>query len=714
MKSQVNNLLHVLHGVRKDIEAAYPELKEGLTKDFVRIALYCQNRGIGFFTLDLPHLESLLLQGLETGRLMLEGPLSSAVSKRIKVPRLFSGLWLRIFDKDSCLKHEVDVTALAMLRQVLVLGKKLEIECPPDRIQATVGAYHDIERRLRRPDLNWSGDELGVSRTEGGDANRSFFGVGGDLQHDLWSSDESPACQEEGKKKAAGGTNEHLNPMNLSIAQAVDLVRAEDYTNLPLFGEGNQYESQAADARLLHKIQQVADLVIGAFAPLNPRRFSALMEQRGQGIGFKHGPGAVAERLKNWEKSEFLNWPLKLQGTFPYEYCGVTAAGLLMGRRPLNHEVASRLICVPKTRKSPRLIAAESTSHQWCQQLILTFLFRQCEKLFKGSFIDFKDQSKSGEMVLLASRDRDLATVDLSDASDRLSCWTVERMFRANSSILIALHAARTRYLRDEISKDTGFLSLRKFASQGTATTFPVMSLTMLFIALGATLKDDENVTWQTLWKYSNQVRVFGDDIILPAHGYDRLLRAMELLQLKVNAAKSYVHGHFRESCGVDGYLGYDVTPLKPKRIDGDSPASCQAVVDNSNNLYKKGYWNASAAMFGLLPERLRRATRVVGKYDAGSSGLISYCGDDERHLGKRWNTRLHRYEVRVWGALPQPQRNRRNGYAALLDFFASKHNRGMPRVVSEYADIRKARIGLQWVPSYTLGMPPKGSQDDH
>jgi hypothetical protein len=133
MKSQVNALLHVLQGIREDIRAAYPDLK-GLDLDLERIALTCQTRGLGMFTLDLPHLDSLLLRGLEDGRLTLEGPLSTAVSKSTKVPRLFSGLWLRVFDKESCLRQDVDVTSIFFLRQLCCLGKKIEVECSPDRI----------------------------------------------------------------------------------------------------------------------------------------------------------------------------------------------------------------------------------------------------------------------------------------------------------------------------------------------------------------------------------------------------------------------------------------------------------------------------------------------------------------------------------------------------------------------------------------------------
>lgn len=698
MKSQVNGLLQVTEGLLTDVSLAYPAMRLSLSKDLERLSLLSQSRGIGLFTLDLPHLESLLLKGLESGSLVLSGPLSQRVSKKTQVPRLYSGLWLLVFDKDANLRQDVDVTALAMLRQLLVLGKKLELDCSYERIRATLGVYHDIERKLRRPSLDWTGDSLGFVRngcsSDYRDCKRSDF---------LPLLDFGPQGPNQEAKGLTDveqnlGSNPRLD--RLGLAQAVAAAKKEaSVGDLPLFREESAHtaHSEATDMDLLNQIQRVADLVIGTFDNFDPLLYSGELEEMAEGVGFKHGPGAVAERLKNWEKSQFPNWPAKLQNVFPYDYCGTTAG--FRGNQPQNHEVASRLICVPKTAKGPRLIAAEPTAHQWCQQSILSFLFSQCRKHLRGSFIDFKDQSKSGDLVLSASLDRKLATVDLSDASDRLTCWTVERMFRKSPSLLTALHAARTRYLLDEESEDRSFLLLRKFASQGTATTFPVMSLTMLFIALGASLRGP--VTWRNIWKMANQVRVFGDDIIIPTHGYVRLIRAMELLQLKVNAAKSYVNGQFRESCGVDGYGGYDVTPVKPKTLVAHDPASCQALIDITNNLFNKGYWHASRVCELQLPVRILRNIRTVDFYAAGRfRGFFSYSGGDESHLKKRWNSRLHRDEVRVWSLSDRAHKKPRNGESALLDFFSNKHSHEQARTVSQYADLRKTRSGLQWEPS--------------
>jgi hypothetical protein len=707
MKSQVNALLHVVRGLSKDIIASYPALEGSISKDLERIALYCQTRGLGFFTLDLPHLGSLLISGLESGSLRLEGPLSHAVSKGTKVPRLFSGLWLLVFDKCACLKREVDVNALFFLRELCAIGKKIEVDCSVDRTQLILEKYHDVERKLRTPTLRWECDDLldypsRSSSTEGLSAgDRDPFGCD-HSDRDLLSD---PSFDEERKLNAIFREVNYTYPKvlsNLHIVQAIDHAYPNHFRPNDLFREEGSRESseaRTAEIRVLNRIQKVADLIFGSFDSFDSVSLSGEHEEDDRGTGFKHGPGAVAERLKNWEKSQFPNWPHKLENVFPFRYCGTYATSGL--ERPSYNESASRLLAVPKTAKGPRLIAAEPTSHQWCQQLVLRFLFDQCRKHFGESFIDFKDQSKSGDLVLQASLDRRLATVDLSDASDRLSCWTVERLLRRNPSLLVALHAARTRHIKDEISDIPSFLSLRKFASQGTATTFPVMSLVMLCIALGSTLTDD-NVTWATLRKYRNQVRIFGDDIILPGYGYERLVRSMELLQLKVNTDKSFIRGHFRESCGVDGFMGYDITPTSPKTLVADSPASCQAVVDYTNNLFNKGLWHASDACRDLLPVRVQRGLRVVGPHGVGFSGFSSFSGSDERHLVKRWNSRLHRNEVRVWSKVGRTQKRHRDDVSVLLEFFSRSYNPRNPRVVSEYGDVRKANTRFLWEPQNT------------
>lgn len=715
MQSQVNALLHVASGIFKDILAVYPAQKESLSRDYERIALYCRTRGIGFFTLDLPNLESLLLRGLRDGRLPLEGPVSHRVSSKVKVPRLFSGLWLRVFDKSACLKQDVDITALFFLRQILVLGKKLELGCTFNRQQTTVRAYHDVERSLRAPTLGWEYDRVTSSVQSVDDHLRSIFDGSEPSTDDQYRCDSGSGrsgCDillSALPKEALRKYHVHqrtVRDADIPILHSVHLAQAADRSDvwnvdLPLFKDDRiSRVHQSEDISILDKIQSVADLIIGSFPTLDPVLLSEKWESEGKGIGFKHGPGAVAERKKNWEKSKFVTWPHKLEGVFPYVFCGRNATSDL-GDKLTNHELASRLIAVPKTSKGPRLIAAEPVAHQWCQQLILRFLFEQCKKQFTRDgfcyFIDFADQSKSGDLVLQASLDGSLATVDLSDASDRLTCWTVERIFRRNPSIVSALHAARTRYLRDDISQVPSFLKLKKFASQGTATTFPVMSIVMLCIALGASLEGP--VTWNSIWKLRDQVRVFGDDIIIPTRGYTRLVRAMDLLQLKVNTTKSYSTGNFRESCGVDGYLGHDVTPVKPKTLVANSPSEVQSLIDMANNLFRKGMWQASEAVLSLIPRSVVNTLQVSKVGTEGMRGLASFSGSSVLHLSTRWNPHLQRVEARAWNSFSKPTNSPREGFDALLDFLSRRHNRVNPRVVSEYVKTRTTKSRRSWEP---------------
>jgi len=654
MKSQVDALLHVMLGICKDVRAAYPALR-GLSSDEEKLALYVQTRGLGFFTLDLPCLDSILLNGLKTGRLILEGPLTSRVSANIQVPRFLSGLWLRVFDTDACLRQEFDATAIFFLRQIFCLGKRIAVECSNDRINATVGEYHDIERHIRLPSANWRSDEVD-------------FGFDSSDHHLGDTCFQSPEFLPL-----------YAKPFSSKDEEGKARVRLE-------------WDNRS----LLSRVQQVADLVMTEFKLFEPISQSEIWESESLGTGLRHGPGAVAERLKGWEKSTFPNWPHKLDRVFPFQMLGKTSGS--DQERPLNREVPARLICVPKTAKSPRLIAAEPTSHQYCQQMIWRFMKEESKRLFRGHFLDFADQSKSHELVRQASLDGSLSTVDLSSASDRLSCWVVERMFRRNKPLLYALHSTRTRCVEDTIDGTRKLIFINKFASQGTASTFPVQSFCFLFIALAASIEG--KINWRSIWRMKDQVRVYGDDIIVPTHGYARLVAIMDLLGLKVNEDKTFFTGNFRESCGYDAFKGYDVTPVKPKTLVADSPTSCQAVIDTINNLFNKGLWNASDSLRSHLPPHVSSGLRIVGINDVGYPGLTSFTGGDERHLRRRWNSRFHRDEVRVWSISPKPERRHRGGYETLLEFFSGRHNPSKARDVSEYVSTRKTRDGLLWEPT--------------
>lgn len=633
MKSLANDILRVARGICKDVSSAYPTYGD-VSRDIERLTRLAEYRGLGVFTLDLPNLDAALLRGLEDGRLRLQGPMSHRKSKRCHVPRLFSGLWLRVFNKDGRLKPEPDTTAIFFLRQIFCLGKKVSKMCTPDRVVDAVKEYVSVESQLRPPTQKWEEDEIAPD-----------------------------------------------GPIRVHLCDDMD-------GHLPLFPrdiDRGLYQD-------LDRAQLVADLILGQFDEFDPIAYSGIRAELGERPGFRHGPGAVADRRGLVNKYHFPRWSAKLESLFPYRECGTVASDT--ESQPLNHEVSARLIAVAKTAKAPRLIAAEPTEHQWCQQLTLHYMVSQFTKVFGRSFIDLSDQSKSGDMARAASRDGALATVDLSSASDRLTCYVVERIFRSHPSLLRALHAARTRSLSIDIDGCTSeTLKLKKFASQGTATTFPVQSFVFLCLALGCSIRG--RVSWRKIRRLRRSVRVFGDDIILPRHGYAGLVKVLSELQLKVNQEKSFSNGLFRESCGTDAYGGDDVTPIKPQNLGSYGPESRMATVDASNNFFMKGLWHAAEAVARLLPGHVLRHLPVK-RPDSGCTGLVSFCGTDVSHLRKRWSRDLHREELRTWGLTTSTSKVQYGERFALMQFFNELPPKDLPWS-NGVAGRPKTRDRLRW-----------------
>jgi len=670
MKSLADTFLHIAVALLKDVQQAYPAYG-GVAKDKERLSHLVRTRGLGFFTLDLPSLDAALTNALEHGLLVLNGPVSKTVSKKIKVPRLFRGLWLRVFTHDACLRVDPDVNSIMFLRQLCCLGKRIEVGCSPQRFEKSLGEYYNVEKELPEPSLRWNCDVLDPD----------------DLAFDL-----------------------HCGDLLRSHCWFGESVSRD---NLPF-----DSETTTNDWSLLQRFQQNADIVAQSLGEFDPIWFSNSLHESGQGIGFRHGPGAVAERSGQVHKYNFVHWPAKLNAVFPWSHCGK----IITDSRecPSSHEFPSKLIAVPKTAKSPRLIAAEPTEHQWCQQLIRRFLEARISGLFGRNFIDFTSQNASGTLALRSSLTRECATVDLSSASDRLSCYVIERVFRRNPTLLHALHASRTRWVVDSLSSTrTGFtnnsgrkpgtevkyLIPKKFASQGTAVTFPIQTLVFFIAALtssGVVLKKPSDLYLTSggfdggLGRLRNKLRVFGDDIIIPTHGYASLTRLLTLLRLKVNVDKSFYKGYFRESCGQDAYKGYDVTPIRPRSLSDDGPTLRNAALDFSNNLFNKGYWNAADSVRSAVGNhQFWRNLPTVGR-SSGVVGLTSFCGSDVAHLKSRYNAKLCRYEVRKWTFRATSRRKQTHDYPGLLQYFTEQPS---PLTKWEHGIQERPRTsdGLRW-----------------
>jgi len=148
----------------------------------------------------------------------------------------------------------------------------------------------------------------------------------------------------------------------------------------------------------------------------------------------RHGPGSTADGLKGNRKFIQVAWTERLE-----------KAGLAAGENLLPNwrfydqlagvdflepgsEVPVKVTLVPKTQKTPRVIAMEPTCMQYMQQAVLKRLLAHLDQdNFLSRVIGFDDQVPNQELARLGSMNNRTATLDLSDASDRVSNQLVRR-----------------------------------------------------------------------------------------------------------------------------------------------------------------------------------------------------------------------------------------------------------------------------------------------
>ena len=434
---------------------------------------------------------------------------------------------------------------------------------------------------------------------------------------------------------------------------AYRLSREENSGVSLLYGEESDYEvfsRYGGWIGIRDKLQRVFD-----YATANLQSFDPSV------IECRHGPGAVSDGGKGISKYSFPVWTDKLEMVFPYDLHASTCFSQ-DGVVPVSGPAFSKLICVPKTMKGPRLIAAEPISNQWIQQGLSAWLVDSFSRSFVRNTIKIHDQTHNQMMAKFASFGSG-ATVDLSSASDRLSCLLVESVFRRKPEFLSAMMACRTSVLRQSpMASDRRFpqqLKLKKFASMGSALTFPVQSYVFALIAItsvmiteGLALKDT-NMT-----RIAKRVAVYGDDIIVPATSLEVLAALLRSLGLKVNQRKTYGTGMFRESCGADWYNGVDVTPCYIRSdFDPSTPSTVSTVIQTSNNFHKRGLWRVADYLLSRLPRKILSRIAISGISDSDISakysttavaGLSSFCGGSVSHLRKRYNRDYHRDEVKI------------------------------------------------------------------
>nr|QDH90356.1 MAG: RNA-dependent RNA polymerase [Leviviridae sp.] len=382
----------------------------------------------------------------------------------------------------------------------------------------------------------------------------------------------------------------------------------------------------------------------------------------------KHGPGATADSLVGNQKFVQVEWPCRLEPYFPYgemvlpNWSYWEQLGQVDFLEP-GSERPVKVISVPKTMKTPRIIAVEPTAMQYAQQSILSLIREGIKGSYLDSFIGLDDQTPNQRLARQGSSRGDLATLDLSEASDRVSCETVLALLFPHSHLCDAVMACRSESARLPGGE---VLTLAKFASMGSALCFPMEAmvfLTIIFVGIEQDL--GHRLTKRDVKSYLGRVRIFGDDIIIPVDHVRSVIDQLEAFGLRVNRNKSFWSGKFRESCGKEYYDGADVSLVRVRRLIPSSRKDVQEIVSTAslrNQLFELGFEDAVLFLDSVLHRLLghypvvEKSSPVLGRlsHDPPDSSQGDYRDINSVLKVKGWIVRpvIPVNEIADWPAL--------------------------------------------------------------
>lgn len=207
-----------------------------------------------------------------------------------------------------------------------------------------------------------------------------------------------------------------------------------------------------------------------------------------------------------------------------------------------------RLDFVPKNAKTDRAISVQPVLDGFCQNGIGDFLRAR----LAAFGVDLTDQTRNQRLAQYGSFTGELATLDLSSASDTIATELVASLLPIDWFLFLDRFRSRKVEYRGDVIK------LQKFSAMGNGFTFPLETLIFYALAASCCPKTD-------YW-----VSVYGDDIIVPSSAYPLLCETLHAVGFIPNAKKSFASGPFRESCGADYLRGIDVRPCYIKnRLSG-------------------------------------------------------------------------------------------------------------------------------------------------
>jgi hypothetical protein len=399
----------------------------------------------------------------------------------------------------------------------------------------------------------------------------------------------------------------------------------------------------------------------------------------------KHSSGATANRLVGNAKYSNRVWTKRLDAVYNHvdafyphpRYYNPDECVLL----DLEHELPTRIVAVPKTLKTPRIIAIEPNWMMFVQQGLL-----QCIKEFGHKqhepfawFTQCLDQTVNGLLAQEGSENGSLATLDLKEASDCVLTQHVEALLAEHPLLREFVFASRTMHAE---VPGHGVIPLTKFASMGSALTFPLEAMVFTcHVFLGIERAIGRRIRRKDLSRFKGRVAVYGDDIIVPTDYAPAVIDVLHESNFVVNMSKSFWTGRFRESCGFDWYNGSDVTVVRVKTPVDDNripDESVEPLCELQNNLYNRGYLSSAEYLADLLswvPRKTEDQHHITGIIDYRHQPVL------------RYNKNLQCLEQRCLVVKPKYRKTPMSGEDSLMKFFIERGSSSEPLAKKAYQE---------------------------
>lgn len=418
----------------------------------------------------------------------------------------------------------------------------------------------------------------------------------------------------------------------------------------------------------------------------------------------RHGPGAVVGEEIGFDKWDFNPPPHMADiavGTHDGEPLYLKYEESLTSFENVD---CALVTLVPKDFRGRRIICIEPKERMFAQRGLMEVLYDLVHTNRLTSYaIDFRDQSKSQRFI----QKRGISTIDLKDASDRVSLDLVKCLFpRSVTNLLLKYRSPYLLFNAAMPDKEGDWYAPHVYRyttafTMGNALCFPIETLVFWSLSLATMIECsslriregalmfimDQPGAW-TIHTFRKHfpIRVFGDDIAVPSRFYSDVCETLREAGLSVNVNKSCCETPVRESCGAWNYAGTDVRITRfafAQLKDTQSWISWRA---NADELNGNGFKFAATQVCEHLVEFHPRTV--------SSMSLLGHIRTTE---GYRWNKDLQRVEV----CLPTlREKGRRLSLPGYKGFYAHVTNQATFRTVCR-GDAQG--VEWQWVDLATL-----------